>query len=99
MNVHGFWISRFKAGTFVWIPATVVARIVIEELRQAIQKRTQAVHVLGFPRLLWSDWRRHIYKSADLIIETPVVCGDILPIEMHETLMLVIYFPYLNRCP
>ena len=30
MNVDGVWILRFKAGTFVWSPAPVVARIVIE---------------------------------------------------------------------
>ena len=37
MNVDVVQISRFKAGTFVWSPATVVAIIVIEELMQARQ--------------------------------------------------------------
>ena len=32
------------------------------------------MHVLGVPRLLWSKWRKHIYKSADLIIEIPSGC-------------------------
>ena len=41
MNVDGFWIPRFKAEIFVWIPEPAVAIIVIEELRQARQKRTQ----------------------------------------------------------
>ena len=53
---------------FVWSPAPAVARIVTEELRPIRQKLTQSAHVLGVPRLLWSEWRRHIYKSADLII-------------------------------
>ena len=35
MNVYRVWISRFKSGTFVWIPAPAVAIIVIEEFRQA----------------------------------------------------------------
>ena len=35
MNVGGFWIPRFKAGKFVWIPAPEVSGIVIEELSQA----------------------------------------------------------------
>ena len=55
--------------------------------------------MLGVPRILWSEWRRHIYKSEDLIIEIPAVCGEIFPREMHETLMLVIYFPVINRFP
>ena len=75
----------------------MVARILIEELRQARKKRTQSVHILGFLRLLCSEWRRNIQKYADLIIEIPAGCGDILPREMHETLMIVIYFPDINR--
>ena len=60
MNVDGFWIPRFKAGTFVWIPEPVVSRIVTGELRQARQKRTQSAHMLGIVRLLWSEWRSHV---------------------------------------
>ena len=56
------------------------------------------MHVLGVPRLLWSEWRKHIYKSTELIIEITAGCREILPIDMHETLMLVIYFPVTNRC-
>ena len=53
MKVDGVWIPRFKAGMFFWIPAPVVSRIVIEDLRQARQKRTQSEHLLGILRLLW----------------------------------------------
>ena len=66
--MDGVWIPRFKAGTFVWSPTTVVASITIEELRQDIQKRTQLAHVLGVPILLCSERRRHIYEYVDLII-------------------------------
>ena len=52
--------------------------------------------MLGVPRLLWRKWKRHIYKSAEVIIEIPAGCREIWPREVHETLMLVIYFPYLN---
>ena len=77
MKTKGFWILKFQAGTFFWIPAPVVARIVLEELRQDRQKLTQSAHMLGVPRMLSSEWRRHIYKSADLIIEIPAGCGEI----------------------
>ena len=99
MNVDGVWIPRFKSGTFFGAPAPAVTIIFVEELRQARQKRTQSAHVLGVPRLLWSEWRIHIYKSADLIIDIPAGYGEIWPIDMHETLMIVICFPYLNRSP
>ena len=38
MNVDGFWIPGFKAGTFLCSPAHVVSNIVIEELRQTRYK-------------------------------------------------------------
>ena len=99
MNVDGVWIPRFEAGTLFWSPAPAVTIIMIEELRQARYKQTQLTHMLGVTRLLWSEWRRHIYKSTDLIIEIPLGCGEIWPIDIHKTIMLVIYLPYLNRCP
>ena len=30
MNVDGFWIPRFKASTFVWVPTPAFSIIVIE---------------------------------------------------------------------
>ena len=83
LNVDGFWIPKFKAGTFFGSLSPAVARIMIEELRQARYKKTQLVNVLGVLILLWSKRRKHIYKSADLIIEIPAGCGDIWPREMH----------------
>ena len=47
-----FWIPWLNAGMFVWSPAPTVARIVIEEMRQARHKRTHSAHVLGVLRLL-----------------------------------------------
>ena len=68
-------------------------------MKQGRQKQTQSAQVSGVQRLLWIKWRMHIYKYVDLIIEIPAGCVKIWPREMHETLILVIYFHYLNRCP
>ena len=83
MNMDAVWIPGFKAGMFVWSPASAVSIIVIEKLRQAKQKRNQLAHVLGVPRLLWSKCRMHTYNSAELIIETTVWYGYIWPREIH----------------
>ena len=40
-----------------------------------------------------------MYNPAELIIDIPTGCGEVWPREMHETLILVIYLPYLNMCP
>jgi hypothetical protein len=48
------------------------------------------------------EWMRHVYKSADLILKVPAgACAEenVWPAAMHETLIIAIFFPYLNRCP
>ena len=73
--------------------------IVIEELRQATHKRTNSAQIFVVPRLLWNEWRRNMHKLVDLILDITTGSGYIWPQEMHETLILVIYFSYLNRFP
>ena len=97
-NCDGLWMPSYRFGTFIWTPPPAAGRIAIEELRQARHKRQQSTHVFVCPRLLWTEWRRHLFKSADLICKIP--CGTPMwPAEMHEPLTLAIYLPYLRRCP
>jgi hypothetical protein len=101
-NTDGIWMPRYSTGTFVWAPPPGCARIVVEELRQARQKRQASTHVFVCPRLMSPEWMRHLYKSADLIFKIPAgkLGGDhVWPAPMHETLIIAIYFPYLRRCP
>ncbi len=95
----GFRMPRYLAGTMVWAPPPGVARPVLEELRQARQKRQNSLHVFVCPRLLYDEWRRHLYKSADLILFLPAGESESWPEKMHETLIIGIFFPYLSRCP
>ena len=39
-----------------------------------------------------------MFKSADLMFDLPVG-SDVWPSEMHETLIVAVYFPYLSRYP
>ena len=38
-----------------------------------------------------------MHKSEDIILDIPAGSGYIWPQEMHDTIILAIYFPYLNR--
>ena len=40
-----------------------------------------------------------MHNSEDLILDIPAGSGYIWPQEMYETLIIAIYFPYLNRFP
>ncbi len=98
-NCDGIWMPNYRAGTFIWAPPPGAARHAIEELRQARQKRQKSYHVFVCPRLLYDEWRRHLYKSADLIVFLPAGKCDCWSADMHETLVLAFFFPYLPRDP
>jgi hypothetical protein len=83
----------------LWAPPPAAARQVIEELRQARQKRQTSMHVFACPRLMYDEFRRHFYKSADLVLTIEAGIYDWWPAEMHESLIIGIFFPYLSRCP
>ena len=95
-NIYVFCIPIFRPGIFIWIPPAGISIIVIEALRQACHKRTNSTHVIIVPRLLWNEWQRHMHKSEGLILYIPAGSGYIWPQEMHETVILAIYFTYLK---
>ena len=97
-NCDNMWIPAYKCGSMVWVPPLGVARFAIEELRQARQERQASWHIFVVPRLMGPEWRRNVFKSADLMFEVPVG-HPIWPTEMHEPLTIALFFPYLNRCP
>ena len=98
-NSEGIWLPKYKPGTFVWIPPPAAADAAIEELRKARHKRQDSMHVFVCPRLMTPYWKKHVHKSADLILEIPP--GKIVewPEEMFEPLTVALYFPFLNRRP
>ena len=99
-NCDGIWMPQYRAGTFIWAHPPGAARHAIEELRQARQKRQKSCHVFVCPCLLYDEWRRHLlYKSADLIVFLPAGKCDTWSSDMHETLVLAFFFPYLPRDP
>ena len=57
------------------------------------------MHVFACPRLMFGEYRRHLYKSADLILTVEAGVFDWWPESMHESLIIALFFPYLSRCP
>jgi len=68
LNSDGRWLPSYRSGTFIWCPPPAVAKQVIEELRQARHKRQASLHIFVCPRWMSHEWRRHVLKSADLIL-------------------------------
>ena len=97
-NVDGFWMPKYKSGTMLWVPPPAAGRFALSELRQARQKRQNSFHIIIIPRLMAPEWRRDIWKSADLVCEIPAG-ADFWDTDMHEPLTLALFFPYLRRAP
>ena len=97
-NVDGIWMPNYKAGTFIWAPAPSAAKTAIKQLRQARMKRQSSYHVFVCPRLMWTEWRRDIFKSADFVFSLPAG-SDVWPADMHEPLIFAVFLPYLHRQP
>ena len=57
-NADGVWLPSYKFGTMLWAPPPTAAHQVIEELRQARQKRQTSMHVFACPRLMFDEYWR-----------------------------------------
>jgi hypothetical protein len=98
MMNNNMYYPTYKEGIFIWQPPPSVADIACEEIRKARLKWTASTHVFICPRLMTPYWRQHLHRSADLIFEIPT-SGEYWPIDMHEPLILALFFPFLPHRP
>jgi hypothetical protein len=88
-----------RAGSYLWQPAPAAAKFAIEELRRARLKRQDSLHVFVCPRLFTTQWRKQLYKVADLVFEIPCGALDDWDDSHFEPLVVGICFPFLNHRP
>ena len=91
-NTDGIAMPRYSSGTMVWDSPPAGALFAIENLRQSRHKRQQSFHILA------GEWRKNVLKAANLIVEIPAG-HEAWPYEMHESLTLDLFSPYLSRKP
>jgi hypothetical protein len=98
VNIDGMKMLRVKSGFYVWTPPPFAAEAVVEELRKARHKRQKSHHLFVLPRLLQPQWRKQLYKAADLVVTLPPG-HSAWPTNMFEPLTIVFIFPYLSYRP
>jgi hypothetical protein len=98
LNVDDFKLPTFEAGFYVWEAAPVAAIAMIEELRKARHKRQLSHHLVLIPRLMQPEWRKALYKAADLVVMLPVG-HDCWPEDMYEPLTIAFVFPFIHHRP
>ena len=99
-NLDGmeFPIRDTKLTTCLWCPAPSIASVALEEIRKSRHKRPDLLHIFICPKLMTPLWRKHLLKTCCLSFY--VDCGvPHWPSEMHESLLIAIYFPYLHCYP
>ena len=98
VNVDGMQLPTFRPGFFVWESAPVTALAMIEELRKARHKRQASHHIIIIPRIMQPEWRKPLYKAADVVMTLPV--GHFgWPKDMYEPLTLAFVFPFVPHSP
>ena len=97
-NSEGMSLPVTRPGTFIWSPPPAAARAALEELRKSRHKSFESTHVVVIPRLFSTEWRKELYKAADIVLTLPVG-HPAWPHEMHEPLTIALLFPFLNHRP
>jgi hypothetical protein len=96
----GLWYPTAVTETlFLWTPAPAAASVAVDELTLANLKRPHLLHLFLCPRLMTHQWRKKLYKVADLVVELPAGPQPLWPSDMHEPLLLGLTLPLLPFPP
>ena len=98
VNSDGHVYPKTQPGMFIWSPPPVAAGIAMEELRKSRHKSAESTHLVVIPCLFATEWRRSLYKAADVVLHLPAG-HPVWPESLHEPLTIGILLPYLNHRP
>ena len=93
-----FPVRNKQLNTFLWSPAPVIAVIALEELRKSRHKRPDLTHIFICPKLMTPSWRKHLLRTCCFSFYVDPGLSH-WPDEMHESLLVGVYLPYLPCYP
>jgi hypothetical protein len=73
---------------FLWSPPPATTRAALEELAASRHKRPGLNHIFIVPCLYTLQWRRLLYKKADVVFKLPAGVRPAWPLPMHEPLVV-----------
>jgi len=84
---------------YLWTPAPAAASVAVDKLSLSRMKRTHLLHIWLCPRLCTHQWRKKLFKVADVVWELPPGRRPEWPAPMHETLILALVLPFICTSP
>jgi hypothetical protein len=93
-----FPICNKQLDTLLWSPAPVIAVVALEELRKSRHKRPDLTHIFICPKLMTPLWRKHLLRTCCFSFYVDPGLSH-WPDEMHESLLVGVYLPYLPCYP
>lgn len=87
LGPDGIWIPEHREGTHLWAPPPAAADVAVEELICARHKRPGSMHIFVCPRLMMYQWRKQLFKVADVAFEVPTT-SSVWPHDMLNLLLL-----------
>ena len=82
----------------LWVPPPFAADAAVSELRKSRLKRQSMAHVFVCPRMVCTEWRKQLYRAADIVFRVPAG-PSFWPTGMHEPLLIGILFPFCSYQP
>ena len=89
-NGDAIWIPYHSKVTFLWAPDPSVKNLVLIQLREAVQKWPDALHLFIWPNLMLPIWGILIYKVVELVVYVPPG-SKFLPTSMQEYFVLSLF--------
>jgi hypothetical protein len=72
--------------------------VALEELRKAVIKRQDSMHIFVVPRLLKPEWLKQTFEASDVVFQVPIGC-PFWPQKMFEPLTIGLCFPFISSPP
>jgi len=83
-----YFLSLHPVDWFLWSPPPAATRAALEELAASRHKRPGLNHIFIVPCLYTLQWRRLLYKKADVVFKLPAGVRPAWPLPMHEPLVV-----------
>ena len=94
MQPEDWFDKTMEVGNFLWNVAPGAGESAVEQLCSHTQGRPESQHIFLIPRLCTCHFRKQLLKACDLVL-TIQPKFDFWKANMHEPLLIGIYFPLL----